>query len=90
MLNEGSGISDDTWSGTADVWIDFEYFFNAFGYNESGIESSLNCKDDSFRDFETDSRWAELSIINDTLMASMAYSTWKILPSGEKVLMPRS
>lgn len=25
-----------------------------------------------------------------TLIASMAYSTWKILPSGEKVLMPRS
>ena len=26
----------------------------------------------------------------NTLMASIAYSTWKILPSGEKVLIPLS
>lgn len=25
-----------------------------------------------------------------TLIASIAYSTWKILPSGENVLIPRS
>ena len=35
MLNEGSGICDNTTGSTADMFINFEYFLNAFWDDES-------------------------------------------------------
>ena len=43
VLNESTGVSDDTTSCTADVIIDLEYFFHAFRNDESRVESSFNC-----------------------------------------------
>ena len=37
VLNESTGVSDDSTSCTADVLIDLEYFFNAFRNDESRL-----------------------------------------------------
>lgn len=90
MFNQTSGISDNTACSTTNVVIDFKDFLDALRDNESRVKSSLNCKNNTLRHFDSDCWWAQLHDKRGTLMASMAYSTWKILPSGEKVLIPLS
>jgi hypothetical protein len=72
------------------VWIDFKNLFNRLRDDKSRMQSPFDSKDDSLCAFDANSWWSELNWKSFTLMASMAYSTWKIRPSGEKVLMPRS
>lgn len=90
MLNESSSVSDDSTGCAANVRVDFEDFFDGFWDDESGLKSAFDCKHYSFCSFDADGGRAQLHVQVHTLMASMAYSTWKIRPSGEKVLMPRS
>lgn len=61
MLDKSSSISNDAWGGTANMWIDFEYFFNALRYNKSWVKSSFDSKDDSLGYFQANCWWAELN-----------------------------
>lgn len=90
VFDESSGISDNTTGSTADVGVDLENLFDWLGDDKSGLESAFDCQDYSFCGLDADGWGAQLHEMMYTLMASMAYSTWKIRPSGEKVLMPRS
>jgi hypothetical protein len=90
VFNEGSGVGDDSTGGAADVGINLEDFLEGFRNNQGGIKSAFDCKDNTLGGLDSNGGGTELNKRVCTLMASMAYSTWKIRPSGEKVLIPRS
>ena len=90
MLNQGPSVSDHSTCRATYVRVDFENFLDWFRDNESWVESALYCQNDALDAFDANCWWAKLHNKSGTLMASIAYSTWKIRPSGEKVLMPRS
>ena len=74
MLDQGSCICDNSTGSTTDMLIKLKYFFNAFGDDKSGIESSFNGKDNTLIDFDSNSWGSKLKIyVDDTLMASIAY-----------------
>lgn len=91
MLDEGFGIGNDSAGSHSNVTVHLEDLFDAAGDYQGRVESPLDSQDDSLFDFDADCRRTELGIaIDHTLIASMAYSTWKMRPSGENVLMPLS
>jgi hypothetical protein len=90
VLDERPGVSDDSAGGAADVGVNFEDLLKGLGDDEGGVESAFDCKNNALAALDADGGGAQLDGERCTLIASMAYSTWKILPSGEKVLMPRS
>lgn len=53
VLDETSGIGDDTTGGAANVVVDLEYFLYALGHNKSGVESPLYSQDDSLGYFDS-------------------------------------
>jgi hypothetical protein len=80
MLDEGPGVSDDSACRAADVRIHLENLFDWLRNDESGVESSFHGEDDTLSALDADGWWAELHGNGGTLMASIAYSTWKMRP----------
>mmetsp|Transcript_8173 Transcript_8173/g.24020 ORF Transcript_8173/g.24020 Transcript_8173/m.24020 type:complete len:248 (-) Transcript_8173:8-751(-) len=57
----------------------------------SMLEGSISCEVRRFSTASTTPSFVEMPMaVEPSLMASMAYSTWKSRPSGEKVFTPRS
>ena len=93
MLNKHAGICRQSTDRTANVAVDFEYLFDTARNNERRGQSFLNSQHDSVARVDSNRSRPELQLsifVVSTFIASIAYSTWNSLPSGENVLTPRS